>query len=202
MKNVNLALTLLAAAGLALTACSGNSPNLTQPPVVIPTAGAAKYIQIELLSRPAIKEVFEPFQDHQKSNTAEPYNDGTIDADIVATEDALRPPTTTLDYGKTLASVLYPNEYLVNLSGGAPPAATGQYFLSTELSGGTSFGGRAPNDDVVGLELAALFGNALSAVGVIADDHEENNCLSAQNISTHDPAKLSTSNFPYLPAPR
>lgn len=199
MNKSTISVTTLAAMSFALAACS--SPvNITQPRMAPPPA--AKYIQIELLSRPAVKEVFEPFQDHQKSNVAEPYNDPTISADIVATEDALRPPTTSTDYGKTLASVLYPNAYLVNLNGGAPPALTGQYFLSTELSGGSSFGGRAPNDDVVDLELGALFGADLVAAGVIADDHEENNCLSSQNIGTEDSAKKSTATFPYLPAPR
>ena len=42
MKNVNLTLTVLAAAGLALGACSSNTPNLSHPPIVVPTAAAQK----------------------------------------------------------------------------------------------------------------------------------------------------------------
>jgi Domain of unknown function (DUF4331) len=199
MKRSTLSITALAAIGLSLTACSGSPVNVTQP--VPPVVPAQHFIQIELLSRPAIKEVFEPFQDHQKTNVVEPYSDATISNDIVTTEDALRPPGASTDYGKALQGILYPNEYLVNVNGGPPPALTGQYFLSTELTGGTAFGGRAPNDDVIGLELSALFGNALTHAGV-ADDHEENDCLSSQNIPVHDPAKLTTSTFPYLPNPR
>jgi hypothetical protein len=191
----------LATLGFGLTACGGGSVHLTPQPK---NPGVTTYTQIERLSRPAIKEVFEPFQDHQISNAVEPYADTTIQGDIKTTEDALRPPNTATntDYGTTLAGLLYPDEYLVNLAGTeAPLGLTGQYFLSTELSGGTSFGGRAPNDDVIDLELGALFGNALTAAGV-ADDHEENNCLSVQNLPAEDAAKKTTSTFPYLPVAR
>lgn len=191
----------LAALVLGLTACSGTTSVLSPQPH-LPTPVPQSYTQIELLSRPAIKEVFEPFQEHQITNAVEPYNDPTIQGAIKGTEDALRPPTATTDYGAALAGVLYPNEYLVNLAGNTTPLAlTGQYFLSAELSP-TGFGGRAPNDDVVDLELGVLFGKTLSAVGVIADDKEENNCLSSQNIPPEAPAKLTTSTFPYLPIPR
>jgi len=199
MKTIATTVTTLSALALALSACSSPTVVLTPPK----KNQLQSYVQIERLSRPAIKEVFEPYQDHQKSNVAEPYNDATIQGDIVATEDALRPTNSGkgTDYGKALAGILYPDEYLVNLNGGAPPALTGQYFLSTELSGGTSFGGRAPNDDVIDLELAALFGNALTNAGV-ADDGEENNCLSSQNIGAEDAAKKTTGTFPYLAAAR
>jgi hypothetical protein len=192
MNRSSLVLPAVVALALSITGCS--SPGN----VVSPIRHSGTYTQIELLSRPAIKEVFEPYQDHQKTNAVEPYADTTIQNDIVATEDALRPPTATTDYGKALAGILYPDEYLVNLSGAAP--ASGTYFLSYEVSGGADFGGRAPNDDVVGLELGALFGKTLSSLGIIADDGEENNCLSAQNI-TEDPSKKTTATFPYLTAP-
>jgi hypothetical protein len=198
MKNITKPVTALAVLGLALTACSSSGVKLTpQPP-----PGATTYRQIELLSRPAIKEVFEPFQDHQITNAVEPYNDPTLKSAIQTTEDALRPPKGAIDYGAALASVLYPDEYLVNLAGSSmPPAVDGQFFLSAEVAPG-SFGGRAPNDDVVDLELGALFGKTLSALGIIADDGEENNCLSSQNTPSEDPAKKTTSTFPYLAAAR
>jgi hypothetical protein len=193
----------LAALGFGLTACGGGNVRLTPQPHNTGTS-ATVYTQIERLSRPAIKEVFEPFQDHQISNAIEPYADTTIKNDIKVTEDALRPPSTTYntDYGATLAGLLYPDEYTVNLAGTeAPLALTGQYFLSYELSGGTSFGGRAPNDDVIDLELGALFGNDLTAAGV-TDDKEENDCLTSQNLPAEDSAKKTTSTFPYLPVAR
>jgi len=195
MTNLTKSVTVLAALGLGLAACSSPTVVLTPPKPVT-------YTQIERLSRPAIKEVFEPFQEHQISNAVEPYNDPTIQSAIKTTEDALRPPAASTDYGAALAGVLYPDQYLVNLAGNTTPLPlTGQYFLSAELSP-TGFGGRAPNDDVIDLELGALFGKTLSAVGLIADDGEENDCLSSQNIPSEASAKLTTSTFPYLPVAR
>jgi hypothetical protein len=160
----------VAALALGLVACGGTTSVLSPQPHLPTPPAAQSYIQIERLSRPAVKEVFEPFQEHQITNAVEPYKDPTIQAAIKGTEDALRPPTA-------------------------------QYFLSAELSP-TGFGGRAPNDDVIDLELGVLFGKTLSAVGVIPDDMEENDCLSSQNLPTEAPAKLTTSTFPYLPNPR
>jgi hypothetical protein len=198
-------LSATAVAMSLLAACSGNSGQSFLSPAKNTQSGAQTYTQIERLSRPAIKEVFEPFQDHQKSNAAEPYNDSTISADIVTTEDALRPPNTTVgsDYGAFLAKVLYPDEYTVNLNGIAPTATNNdpEFFLSNEVDGSNYFGGRAPNDDVIDLELPVLFGGTLAALKLQPEDNEENNCLSAQNIGTEDPSKKTTSTFPYLPTP-
>jgi hypothetical protein len=215
MKKQIGSITVLAA--FALGGCSSSPVVLTpagSTPTNVPTTppATAQYVQIERLSRPAIKEVFEPFQAHQVSNAIEPYADTTIQGDIKGTEDALRPPKavngTTVDYGAALAGVLYPDEYSVNLAGNAPQAgdADPYYFLSNELNS-ARFGGRAPNDDVIYLELGALFGGILPAVGLIADDNQEDNCLSGQNIGGQgkpggqDPSKLTTATFPYLPVP-
>jgi hypothetical protein len=203
MNTIKLSATVAALSLLA--ACSGGSTVLT-PAGQTQSGSGTKYTQIERLSRPAIKEVFEPFQDHQKSNAVEPYNDPTIQADIVGTEDYVRPPNASAgtDYGKTLASVLYPDEYLVNLSGSAPASTANdpELFLSAEVDGSSAFGGRAPNDDVIDLELPVLFGGTLHALGIVkGEDGEENNCLSSQNIASEDPSKLTTSTFPYLPKP-
>jgi len=218
-------ITLAAATlGLSLAAC--NSTNGT-PPQPFPSSPASStpsspasstpsspasspaspqsvvYNQIERLSRPVVKEVFEPFNDHKASNAAEPYNDATLQKDIPATEDFLRAPntaagTTGSDYGKTLAKVLYPDEYLVNLNGSPPSGADPYYFLSSEVTKGAAFGGRAPNDDVINLELGILFGGTLPALGLAPEDNEENTCLSTQNLA---PKVLTNNTFPYLIAP-
>jgi hypothetical protein len=204
MKKIIASLASVASLSLGLGACSSNTVHLTPPT----KTAAVTYTQIERLSRPAIKEVFEPFQDHQKSNAVEPYLDTTIQTDIQVTEDALRPPNKTLgsDYGKALASVLYPDEYSVNLAGAAPSGNDPFYFLSNEVEG--AFGGRAPNDDVIYLELSVLFGPTLGALGLQPEDNEEDTCLASQNIGgvgaagagKEDPSKKTTSTFPYLPA--
>jgi len=209
MKHTKI-VTAFAALGLGFgfAGCGGGSTVLTPPP---PLGPGAKYIQIERLSRPAIKEVFEPFQHHQKSNGIEPYADTTIKTDIHDTEDAIRYGTTTpsgADYGAALQGILYPDEYTVNLSGGNPSMTTqGEYFLSTETSKGADFGGRAPNDDVIDLELGILFGNTIPALGLAPDDGKENTCLSSQNIAGpgvyggQNARKTATATFPYFPTP-
>jgi len=200
MNKSTILVTAVATLGLALAGCSNGSTVLSPAPKITPqpAPAAVVYTQIERLSRPAVKEVFEPFQHHQISNAIEPYADTTIQGDITGTEDALRPPKNGLDYGKTIASVLYPDEYLVNLNGATP--ASGTFLLSADINP-ANFGGRAPNDDVIDLELGVLFGNTLSALNIIADDGQENACLSTQNTGAEDPGKKSTSTFPYFPTP-
>ena len=194
-------LAVLGALGL-LAACGGNSGSVTLPrqtplppgPGPQPPANS-QFTQIERLSRPAIKEVFETFVQHQTSNATEPYNDPTIKGAIKGTEDALRPPNANAgtDYGATLTTILYPDEYTVDLT------QTTAAYLGAETGGATGgkFGGRKPTDDVIGISLGALFGNTLSALKVTADDGEENNCISKQNL-TQNASQVPTTTFPYL----
>jgi len=189
---------------LALSSCSSNhSPSIPRSiPTATPAPAATVYTQIERLSRPAVKEVFERFVDHQISNATEPYDpvNDPLQGEIQTFEDTVRPPASgsNVDYGKTLASVLYPDEYAVDLS------QTSQSFLGYEIAtatkAGSNFGGRNPNEDVIGTELSVLFGNALSALGILPDDGEENNCLSKQNIA-QNPTQKTSSTFPYFAPP-
>lgn len=206
--------TLAAAAGLcvALAACNGGA--VTPPPFNTganpfatplpsnPTVSTQSYKQIELLARPAVKEVFENFNDHKTTNAVEPYAGAPADplpAEIVKFEDTVRPPNAGAgtDYGKTLASILYPNEYTVDLS-----STDKASYLGVETGGATGgkFGGRDVGDDVIDISLGALFGNTLSALKVVADDGEENNCLSAENV-TQAASQSKIASFPYLAPP-
>jgi hypothetical protein len=187
----------VAALGLGLAACNGSSVN-TVP--VAPAAG--KYVQIELLSRPAVKELFEKFVDHQTTNAVEPYADTTLQGEIQTFTDALRPPSAALgsDYGKALAGVLYPNWITADLS-----QTGGAAYLGNETGGATSatkstFGGRAVTDDVIDISLGAVFGHTLAALKLQPEDNEENNCLSAQNVAMNA-TQMPTGTFPYLAAP-
>jgi len=194
MQKTITSILALGVAGTLISGCSGGGNNVTS----VPQKKPASYVQIERLARPAIKEVFEPFNDHKVSNAAEPYNDPTIKADIIATEDYVRPPNATLktDYGATLAGILYPDEYQVDLS-----QAGSAGYLGSESGGiyGGKFGGRDLTDDVVGVSLSALFGNALTLIGV-TDDGEENNCLKTENL-TQRASQTQTATFPYFSAP-
>jgi len=198
MKHLRI-LSVAGVAAIALAGCTG-SASTPQAPYSAPAGGM--YVQIERLSRPAVKELFEKFVDHQTSNAVEPYNDPTLQGEIQSFTDALRPPTATTDYGATLAKILYPDEYTVDLS-----QTGGAAYLGNETGGATSathstFGGRGVTDDVIDISLGAVFGNTLSTLPPLglADDHEENNCLSKENLA-QNATQVPTATFPYLAGP-
>jgi hypothetical protein len=186
-------------AALMFAGCSGGS-NAPPAPQPIPTSPAGQYTQIERLARPAVKELFERFVDHQISNAAEPYNDPTLQGEIASFTDALRPPKNGADYGKTLQSILYPDEYTVDLSQTGGAAYLGNETGGATSSTGSKFGGRAVTDDVVTISLGATFGNTLPKLGLVADDGQENNCLSKQNV-TQSSTQVPGATFPYVAAP-
>lgn len=190
----NLHILAIGALGFGLTACGGGAVATT--PIAVP---ATQYQQIELLSRPAVKELFEKFVDHQTSNAVEPYADPTLQGQIQSLTDALRPPNAALgtDYGKALASILYPNEMTADLS------QTGvASYLGVETGGATGgkFGGRAITDDVIDISLGAVFGNTLGALHVQPEDNQENNCLTKDNVAMNA-SQAPTGAFPYLHGP-
>ena len=194
------ALAISGGLGIGLAACGNNGSTVLTPP---PPPTTTTYYQIERLSRPAIKEVFESFNNHKTSNGLEPYDNANdpLFASIKATEDFLRPPKGTIDYGAALQGIFYPDKIAVNL------AQTGNAsYLGVELNSvapgafPASFGGRYPTDDVVGLSLAAAFGGALSPV--LGEDNEENNCLAAENLNPSTAGPIPTGTFPYLAAAR
>jgi hypothetical protein len=198
MKHI-LSVLAIGALGCGLAACGGSSVNTT--PVQGSSLGP-KYVQIELLSRPAVKELFERFVDHQITNAAEPYNDPTLQGEIQSFTDALRPPSATLgsDYGKALAGVLYPNWITADVS-----QTGGAAYLGNETGGATSsthstFGGRAITYDVTAISLGAVFGPTLGALHLQPEDNEENNCISNDNTPQRT-SQTPSSTFPYLAGP-
>lgn len=174
-----------------LTACgpSGGSTSLPNAPI------ASKYIQIELLSRPAVKEAFESFSSHDTTNRAEPYNDPTLQSQIGSFTLNFRSQA----YATALQSILYPNEMIADLSQNVTTAS----YLGSETGGatGSKFGGRALSDNVIDISLGALFGNTLTALGVVSAANEDNReapCLTTDNVP-YD--KANTTTFPYVQAP-
>lgn len=178
---------------VVLSACNSGGGNTTTP--TTPTNAA--YQQIELLSRPAVKEAFESFGDHDPTNRSEPYNDPTISNDIVSFSTTVAGRSTTT--ANALQSVLYPNEMMVDLSSSSSTAG----YLGVETGGkvGTTFGGRALTDDVIDVSLSAIFGNALSALGVVPDDGKESPCLATDNLPAATPAYVTSTTFPYSQGP-
>ena len=189
----------LAALAVAAAGCT-HSTSAPRPP------RTQTYQQIERLSRPAIKEVFEAYASHDATNRSTPNNDGTLQTSVSGfmTGVAGRDAATT----NALVGILFPDEekadMSVNLAAGGSPA--GQYgaYLGVETGGatGNTFGGRWLNDDVVKISLGAIFGNTLSALGVVPDDGHESWCLSDQNLSTGEGQFQNYgSAFPYVNAP-
>ncbi|GAC1619422.1 MAG: hypothetical protein NVS4B5_11020 [Vulcanimicrobiaceae bacterium] len=200
MMNYAKSIFAVAALGFGITACGNNDvARFPAPPTI---NGAKAYVQIERLSRPAVKEVFERFVDHQISNAAEPYNDPTLKAAIPAVTQALgrSPQTATF-----LGAVLYPDQYIVDLA-----QVGGAAYLGNETGGATSttkstFGGRDINDNVIDISLGALFGNTAAKLtvgtpGAVPDDGKENNCLTTQHVAVNA-RQGKTATFPYLNTP-
>ena len=192
IKQILTGVALGAAVAFGVSACnsSGTAPN----PPSSGTPNASKYVQIELLSRPAVKEAFENFADHDTTNRTEPYNDPTLQGEIgsFTTSVAGRSSQTA----GALQSILYPNEMVADLS---QSATTGSY-LGVETGGatGSKFGGRALSDDVIDISLGALFGNTLSALGVVPDDGKESPCLTTDHVGYQS---TTGSAFPYTQGP-
>jgi hypothetical protein len=189
-----LGLVAIGLAGAIVGGCSSNSSALApiSGPTAVQSGTVTVYKQIELLSRPAVKEAFEMFEDHNKTNRSEPYDDPVLRGQIKSFSLMFRSRT----WASTLQAVLYPNVMKADLSQNTTKAA----YLGYETGGatGSKFGGRALDDDVIDISLTAIFGNTLSALGLIPDDHKEAPCLALDNVP-YD--KSNTKTFPYVQAP-
>lgn len=189
-----VAVALAAAVGMVLGGCAGRSTGSgVFLPAFNPAGSAAKtsYIQIELLARPAVKEAFEAFKSHDKTNRSEPYDDPTLHKQIGTFTRLFRSKT----IASALQSILYPNEMKLDLSQHTTTAA----YLGVESGGatGSKFGGRALSDDIIDLSLGAIFGNTLSYLGV-ADDGKEAPCLTTDNVAYSSTTGMS---FPFVQSP-
>jgi hypothetical protein len=189
-----LGLGVLALVGIFVGGCSSGTigTNPISPTEQPSTGPAVAYQQIELLSRPAVKEVFEAFASHDKTNRSEPYNDNTIKSQILSFSKVFRSAATA----NVLQTILYPNVMKADLSQNLTTAS----YLGYESGGatGSKFGGRALDDDVVDISLGALFGNTISALGLAPDDHKEAPCLTTDNVP-YD--KSNSTTFPYVQGP-
>lgn len=198
MHNTSIDLRAAALAALLAFGAAGCTTSSSS----VPTVQHKSYVQIERLSRPAIKEAFENFSNHDQSNRTTPTQDTLLHDSIVTfmEADAGRDATTST----TLAAILTPDEMQADLSKtvagcGNPNAPCGAY-LGVETGGatGNTFGGRWLNDDVIDISLGAIFGNTLAALGVVPDDHHESPCLTTDNVG---PAQAYGTTFPYVNTP-
>jgi hypothetical protein len=152
------------------------------------------WTQIERLGRPAVKEAFEAYDSHDKTNRSTPTDDPLLPNDIYSftTTVAGRSPA----IANVLKAVLIPDEIAVDLSQTGVPAA----YLGVETGGatGSKFGGRGLNDDVIDISLGAIFGNTIPALKLAPDDGKEVPALESDHVG---PQQTYGKSFPYLNAP-
>jgi len=183
---------------LGTSSCGGTS-------TITPTnPGSTGYIQIERLARPAVKELFQAFAQHDSTNrvspNAQPLSSQTLYTSIgsFTTTVAGRSAATA----GALQSILIPDETAADLS----KTGSGSY-LGVETGGATAtdkdtFGGRTLADDVITISLGAVFGNTLSALKVVPDDGKEVPCLTTDNVPQQNVAdNVTPGAFPYVGAP-
>lgn len=199
MKQTLLAFAAVYALIVGATSCGGAKTVAVPTNVSVP-AGSG-YQQIERLGRPAIKEATQNFAQHDSTNRTTPYQQPLSSQTLFqsigtfATTVAGRSATTAA----TLQAVLIPDEIQVDLSQSVTKAA----YLGVETGGftGSKFGGRALTDDVIDIDLGAVFGNTLAALSLVADDHKESPCLTTDNVPSMAALDNVTATFPYVGKP-
>jgi hypothetical protein len=203
MRNQLIIGGCMAATVLALSGCNSTS--------ALPGSHPKQYQQIERLSRPAIKEAFEAFANHDQTNRSAPTNDSVLQNAITT---FLGPPASggvanrSAATANFIVSVLIPDEMKVDLSqsvaGCGPANAPCAAYLGVETGGatGSKFGGRWLNDDTIKTSLGVIFGNTVAALGGAPDDGDESWCLSDDNLSNGEGTFQAYSNtFPYVNTP-
>lgn len=194
-------LTFVAVYAVVAGATSCNSGSSTIPGTVGGGVGTQSYQQIERLGRPAIKEATQMFAQHDSTNRTSPWTQpyssqtlyqaiGTFDTTVAGRSAA---------HAAALQSVLIPDEIAVDLSQNTTTAA----YLGVESGGvtGSKFGGRALSNDVIDADLGAVFGNTLSALGLVPDDGKESPCLTTDNVGFNPAAHNIISTFPFVGTP-
>jgi len=185
--------SIAALAAIALLGgCNGSSSTPSTKPTATP---APTYQQIERLARPAVKEAFEPFAMHDTTNRSNPYNDPTLNTAVGTFMTGTAGRSAAIS--SFVQSVLAPDEIAADLSKTGPAT-----YLGVETGGftGSKFGGRKLEDDVVSLDLGAVFGNTLAALKLVADDGKESPCLTTDNVPS-SPQAVTGAAFPYLQPP-
>ncbi len=182
---------------LPRTALGGGKVNLWETTSVLGGAPKFQFTQQDRLARPAVNEVLATVSQsrHAINNSVSPTGDAaTIKTDILAFMNfpAGRSPA----IANVLAAVLVPDVMVADLSNMTDKAS----YLGVETGGftGGKFGGRALSDDVVDIDLGAIFGKVIPALGLAPDDNKELPQFSTDNVGPH---KDYMGTFPYLGTP-
>ncbi|GAC1659820.1 MAG: hypothetical protein NVS9B12_13900 [Vulcanimicrobiaceae bacterium] len=182
------------------------------------------YTQIERLSRPAVKEAFEMFASHDRTNRSSPYADPLLPNDIYKFMTDARPAGAGRSpaIAKAVEDALIPDEMTADLAAPGPAR-----YLAVETRGKSGlpisiirlvpnsgiygikkalgdpyrhFGGRDFSSPVIDISLGVIFGSLVPKLGLAAEDHHETACLTSDNVT---PAgKHFRPDFPYIGEPR
>ncbi len=186
---------------IGATSCNSTSNG----PAPIPSTGPpATYQQIERLARPAVKELFQAFANHDGTNRTTPAQQPLSSQSLYQEIGSFTTNVAGRDaaHAATLQAILIPDEVAADLS----QTGTGSY-LGVETKGATAadkdaFGGRTLADDVIDISLGAVFGNTLSALGLIPDDGKEAPCLTTDNVPQQNAVdNVTPGAFPYVGTP-
>lgn len=154
-----------------------------------------RYDQVQRLGRPAVKEAFEMFEDHDATNKSAPWNDALLSNSIVAFTTTKAPGGAgrSMQTAQTLQHILIPDELAADLTSTGPAG-----YLGVETKA-ANFGGRGPSTPVMTPSLGAIFGDTVAKLGLAPDDHAETPCLTSDNVKPTD--RGVTRAFPYLGSP-
>ena len=163
-----------------------------------------QFSQQDRLARPAVNEALATVSQsrHATNNAATPVavngsmgDATTIKSDILAFMNF--PAGRSAAIANVLAAVLVPDVMIADLSNLTDKAS----YLGVETGGATGgkFGGRALTDDIIDIDLGAIFGGIIPALGLAPDDHNELPQFATDNVGPHSDYMLTT--FPYLGNP-
>ena len=201
MRRTFIAFAAIYAVVLGTSSCNGGAaspPNFTTGPA----GPGVQYIQMERLARPAVKELFQQFANHDGTNRTSPaqtpLSSQTLYQEIGSFTTTVAGRDAT--HAAKLQAILIPDEIAADLSNLTDKAS----YLGVETGGATGgkFGGRGLPDDVIDISLGAVFGNTLTALGLVPDDGKQSPCLTTDNVSQKNAQdNVTPLVFPYVGAP-
>ena len=182
---------------LPRAALGGGVIRLWETTNVLGGAPNFQFTQQDRLARPAINEALATVSQgrHAFNNSVNPSQDATaIGADI--TRFMNFPAGRSAAISNVLFAVLVPDVMIADLANMTDKAS----YLGVETGGATGgkFGGRALTDDVIDIDLGAVFGGIIPALKLAPDDGKELPQFSTDNVGPHH-NYLNV--FPYLGNP-
>ncbi|MDB5070792.1 MAG: hypothetical protein JWM87_1903 [Candidatus Eremiobacteraeota bacterium] len=198
MRQTIISFAAVYAVVLCTSSCNGGS---TSVPAFNSGTATTQYTQIERLARPAVKELFQQFANHDGTNKTAPWQtplaSQTLYQEIGSFTTSVAGRNAA--HAATLQAILIPDEIAADLS--QPGSAA---YLGVETGGATGgkFGGRGLPDDVIDISLGAVFGNTLTALGLVPDDGKQSPCLTTDNVPNKNAQdNVTPAVFPYVGAP-